>query len=83
MYLQPAFTSSAMICRSICDDMLDEVVEAFVNVQRRFPFEALGDAIGTEHRDFGRHFGDALGIAEFFERQIAHQPSVVPRRRAG
>ena len=65
------------------NDMLDEVIEAFVDIQRRFPFEALGDAIGAEDRDFGRDVGDALGIAVFFKRQVAHHLQSFARRRAG
>jgi len=53
--------------------MLDEVVEAFVDIQRRFPLEALGDAVRAEDRDFGGDFGDALSISVFFERQVAQE----------
>ncbi len=55
------------------DDMVDEVVESLVDIERRFPFEPLSDAVRPKHSDLRGDFGDALRITKFLERKIAHQ----------
>ena len=53
--------------------VVDEIIEIIVDLLRCFPFETLGDAIRAEYRDFCGDLGDVPGIAEFFQRQIAHE----------
>ena len=65
------------------DDMLDKVVEPFVDIERAFPFEALGDAVGAEDGNFSRDFGDALGVAKFCPAAGCAPLASVQPRRAG
>src|SRR5215813_4312389 len=73
MYLQPASTSSEIICRWIVTMCSTKIVEAFIHAHRGFPLEALRHAIWTDKRHFHWFVCDILGEAKLIQRNIFNE----------